>query len=127
MSEITIWGFTILIFLTIWCLALVLEIANIKDMIIDLESKLDPKLSNYDSKNGVIMNRWIPISKRLPDDGSDVLVTICTRGRKPYVMSAEYYRGFFQNEEIYECAKSKECIVKAWMIPEPYEEESEDK
>lgn len=46
MSEIAIWGFVILIFLTIHCLTLVLEIANLKDMIIDLESKLDNKLAS---------------------------------------------------------------------------------
>lgn len=67
------------------------------------------------------MSEWVPISERLPQDGTDVLVTICQRGRRPYVRSAEYFRGFFRNEEICEYAEAKECKVKAWMIPEPYE------
>ena len=68
--------------------------------------------------------RWIPVSERLPEDNTLVLVTVKVRNRKPKARSGYYYmNGHFliDNGDSWE-AGDKGLI--AWMpSPLPYKQE----
>lgn len=71
---------------------------------------------------------WIPVSERLPEKDTRVLVMVQVGKREPKVRSGFHYEdGFFciDNGDTW-YARDKE--LKAWMpLPEPYRAESEDK
>lgn len=72
-------------------------------------------------------NKWIPVSERLPEDNTLVLVTVKVGNREPKVRSGYYYMdGHFHidNGDSWE-ARDKELI--AWMpLPQPYKTEGSE-
>ena len=73
--------------------------------------------------------RWIPVSERFPEVGSEVLVCYEFRGKRS-VYIADFYGGgdFHGLDDEYltaECRKNRKAV--AWMpLPEPYKAESEE-
>lgn len=83
-------------------------------------------------------DRWIPVTKRLPEEDEDVLVTVHFLGLKQthpngwndhikpsfYVDIAKHYSGeWCSASDEYKVARSRH-IVTAWRpLPEPYTEE----
>lgn len=70
---------------------------------------------------------WIPVSEKLPENKTYVLVTISIPGRQPHARSGWYQDGFFYNDNG-DCWRATDIEVKAWMpLPKPYEpQESEE-
>ena len=86
--------------------------------------------------------RWIPVSEALPEEETDVLVTRTFLGCKDgshgwnnhippttYVEVAQYFNGEWTAlSDEYKIARNRHTSPVAWMpLPEPYQEESEDK
>ena len=72
-------------------------------------------------------NKWIPISKRPPEDKTYVLTTIKVPNRIAHARSGWYEDGFFYNDNG-DIWKATDMEVTAWMpLPKPYKVESEDK
>ena len=64
------------------------------------------------------MTAWIPVSERLPEDCTEVIISINVFGIRPRT-TAGYYRHFdgrwLELDESY-------AVVSAWMpLPEPYQ------
>ena len=69
--------------------------------------------------------RWIPVSKRLPEDKTYVLTTIKVPNRIAHARSGWYEGGFFHNDNG-DTWKATDMEVVAWMpLPEPYKAEME--
>ena len=79
-----------------------------------------------DAEDTNVLSRWIPISERLPEDESYILVSF-----ENYTMPdiARYEENDGENDKFYpgddeETYASYGLIVNAWMpLPEPYREE----
>lgn len=85
-------------------------------------------------------DRWIPVTKRLPEEDEDALVTVHFLGLKNtytngwnehikpsfYVDIAKHYSGEWSSaSDEYKVARSRH-IVTAWRpLPEPYQEDKE--
>ena len=64
--------------------------------------------------------RWIPVTERLPEDRTRVLVTIHTDYKGDKVRSSYYSGGYFCNDNG-DCWRVGDEPLLAWMpIPEPY-------
>lgn len=89
---------------------------GIKDACVDI--------LNFVEKQPTI-NQWIPVSERLPDNHSRVLVTIKIPKREPRVRSGYYSDGLFSNDNG-DCWRATDPEVTAWCpIPEPWRGEQE--
>ncbi len=67
--------------------------------------------------------RWIPVSERLPEDNTLVLVTVKVRNRKPKVRSGYYYMDGHFHIDNGDSWESRDKELLAWMpLPKPYEE-----
>ena len=65
-------------------------------------------------------NKWIPISKRPPEDKTYVLTTIKVPNRIAHARSGWYEDGFFYNDNG-DIWKATDMEVIAWMpLPKPY-------
>lgn len=94
---------------------------NIEKMTHNVAEKAIQELRN----NGVFVGRWIPVSERLPENKTYVLVTISIPGRQPHARSGWYQDGFFHNDNG-DCWRATDIEVKAWMLlPQPYREVTE--
>lgn len=73
-------------------------------------------------------NKWVPVSKRLPDVGSEVLVCFDFKGKRSVYISHFYGDGEFHglDDEYLTSEGRKYRKAVAWMpLPEPYKAESE--
>ena len=77
---------------------------------LEMIEQLQGDLEQDEKENG-----WIPVSERLPEDGTTVLVTCKTSNRTTFVRTAYYMHGSWRLN----------CIgVTAWRpLPEPYKED----
>lgn len=65
--------------------------------------------------------RWIPVSERLPEDNTRVLVTVKVENREPKVRSGYYYMDGHFYIDNGDCWKSRDKELLAWMpLPKPY-------
>lgn len=64
--------------------------------------------------------RWIPVTERLPEDGSDVLAYLDSR-----ITAANYYKETWQDCVMGRLYLTEEGFVTHWMpLPEPPKEEA---
>lgn len=64
--------------------------------------------------------RWIPVTERLPEDGSDVLAYLDSR-----ITAANYYKETWQDCVMGRLYLTEEGVVTHWMpIPEPPKEDT---
>ena len=64
--------------------------------------------------------RWIPVTERLPEDGSDVLAYLDSR-----ITAANYYKETWQDCVMGRLYLTEEGLVTHWMpLPEPPKEEA---
>lgn len=65
--------------------------------------------------------KWIPVSERLPEDNTRVLVTVKVENREPKVRSGYYYMDGHFHIDNGDCWKLRDKELLAWMtLPEPY-------
>ena len=73
------------------------------------------------------LNKWIPVSKRLPEENGRYLCTVGTDYRNPREM---YYEPKGKNNRTWTSLDRtyvEDCFVIAWMpLPQPYKVESEN-
>lgn len=63
------------------------------------------------------MDRWIPVTERLPDKFGDYLVTT----RNGFVMVAKWSYGLYKNSGEWN-GHLRNCIIAWSELPEPYQE-----
>lgn len=65
--------------------------------------------------------KWIPVSERLPEDNTRVLVTVKVENREPKVRSGYYYMDGHFHIDNGDCWESRDKELLAWMpLPKPY-------
>ena len=68
--------------------------------------------------------KWIPVTDRLPEDGSDVLAYL-KYADNSRIAAANYYKGTWQDCIMGRLYLTEEGFVTHWMpLPEPPEEET---
>ena len=69
--------------------------------------------------------KWIPVSERLPEDNTRILVTVKVKNREPKVRSGYYYMDGHFHIDNGDCWKSRDKELLAWMpLPKPYRKEN---
>lgn len=71
--------------------------------------------------------KWIPVSDRLPEDNTLVLVTVKVGNREPKVRSGSYYMDGYFHIDNGDCWNSRDKELLAWLpLPESYKGDEDD-
>lgn len=97
------------------------ELGELREKIREASKEDFLKLCKEDTGKEEHMEKWIPVSERLPEDNTRVLVTVKVENREPKVRSGYYYMDGHFHIDNGDCWESRDKELLAWMsLPKPY-------
>lgn len=97
------------------------ELGELREKIREASKEDFLKLCKEDTGKEEHMEKWIPVSERLPEDNTRVLVTVKVENKEPKVRSGYYYMDGHFHIDNGDCWESRDKELLAWMpLPKPY-------